>query len=275
MKSRVVSIPRRRAFTLIELLVVIAIIAILAAMLLPALSRAKLKATGVSCMNNLKQLTLAATMYAADNLDVIPPNGGEYNQGDGQATDPTILPGGVDAQWCPGWMLDIRATNYAFIMDGVIYPYIKNTGSYHCPADHSVYKSGTKVMGPRVRSVSMNCWLNPISVWDNDSSLKVFSKMAQLTQPGPSMTFYFIDESPNTIDDGFIVFDPDLNSPKQWVNAPASYHGNAGGLSFCDGHAEIRKWTDPGVLNVTASWFNASPTSGDWDWMAARTTAKN
>ncbi len=274
MKSRINSKNGLRGFTLIELLVVIAIIAILAAMLLPALGRAKQKAAGISCMNNLKQLTTAGIMYSADNQDMIPPNG-EANQQPASPDDPRINPGGPWVQWCPGQMTTLAATNYAFIEVGVIFPYIKNTAPYRCPADRSVFKMGNMTAGPRVRSMSMNCWLNTLSVYKNleqTAGVRVFRKMSQILQPGPSMTYYFLDENPVTINDGYFVLD--ITHTDWWVDTPASYHGQAGGLSFCDGHAEIKKWTDSKLLNATTTDTASDPGSRDWSWMAQRATSR-
>jgi prepilin-type N-terminal cleavage/methylation domain-containing protein/prepilin-type processing-associated H-X9-DG protein len=264
----------QKGFTLIELLVVIAIIAILAAMLLPSLSKAKQKAVGISCMNNLKQLTLGAVMYAADNQDMFPPNG-EQNQQVAASTDSRVNPGGQWVQWCPGEMNNLNAWDITFLQVGVIYPYVKNVGPYRCPADRSTYPLAGANAKPRVRSMSMNCWLNPLAIWQNEEAnagVKVFRKMGQLAVPGPSKTFFFIDENPNTINDGYIVVD--ITKKDYWYDTPASYHNGAGGLSFCDGHAEIKKWRDSKLLSATQNGINADQNSPDWAWLAERATSQ-
>ena len=275
MKFKAPPINRRNAFTLIELLVVIAIIAILAAMLLPALSKAKQKAGGIACMNNLRQLTLAGIMYSNDNQDVIAPNG-EQAQQSTLATDPAINPGGVWAQWCPGRMDTLNAWDVGFIQAGLIYTYVKNVNPYHCPADQSIYPlTGGANAKPRVRSMAMNAWLNPLKVWQNEDTtagVRVFRKMGQLNVPGPTMTFFLMDENPYTINDGYVVVD--ITKPNYWVETPASYHKGAGGISFCDGHVEIKKWRDSKLLTARGNDIASDPNSADYAWLAERSTTK-
>lgn len=276
-EKRLKRIQRRKsAFTLIELLVVIAIIAILAAMLLPALSKAKAKAQGIACVNNLKQLTLGWIMYSGDNSDTIVPNG-EINEQPSSSTDPRLQPGAEWSQWCPGNMRSGTCSDPTFIQAGLMYPYVNSVAVYKCPADHSVFPVGTSYGKPRVRSMSMNCWLNPIQSWNfskgysGTTALRVYKKQSDLTTPGASQTFVFIDENPYTLDDGYFVCDP--NEPKTWVNTPASYHNGAGGLSFADGHAEIKSWKDNTILTTRSSDADTVENSRDLQWLQQRSTA--
>ncbi len=269
-----------RGFTLIELLVVIAIIAILAAMLLPALGRSKLKAQGISCMNNLKQLTVAWIMYSGDNNDKLVPVGG-WNAQVTDPADPAAQPGGPKSQWVQG-RVDIApspantsATNTAFIQIGLLYPYVNNFGVYKCPADRKNFNGV-----PTVRSMSMNCWMNPIDSWNSTRPytgvrvLREYRNLTGIMAPAPPMAWVFIDENPFGIDDGFFVCDPNATA---WVNVPATYHGGAGGLSYADGHSEIKKWKDYHILSINSSPLPSSipaDSSGDLQWLQERTTSR-
>jgi prepilin-type processing-associated H-X9-DG protein len=177
--------------------------------------------------------------------------------------------------------MDIAPSAYsnAWIKAGQIYPDVNNDKVYRCPADKSVYPAGAAYGHPRVRSMSMNCWLNPIESWNTtegysgSAALHDFRKTSDLTSPGPVMTFVLLDENPNTIDDAFFVCDPNLR--EFWQNVPASYHNNAGGISFADGHAEIKKWSDTHVLSQAK--LNGIPSdsgSKDLIWLQQRSTAR-
>ncbi|MEW6158822.1 MAG: prepilin-type N-terminal cleavage/methylation domain-containing protein [Verrucomicrobiota bacterium] len=231
---------RRGAFTLIELLVVIAIIAILAALLLPALRLAIASAQGTACLNNIRQLHLGWQMYADDNRDWLPPNHGNE--------DPTWVGGLMCYENYPPFSRYLlEATNVLLLIEakeGRIGPYVKAAGSFKCPGDKSwIELSGTR--HPRVRSYSMNEFVgsNPD---DYGGKHYRFRKMTDFVRPPPAKTFVLIDEHEDSIDDGLFEVDPTpINREtffEAWDNLPASRHNGVGPLSFADGHVEKRKW---------------------------------
>jgi prepilin-type N-terminal cleavage/methylation domain-containing protein/prepilin-type processing-associated H-X9-DG protein len=295
-------------FTLIELLVVIAIIAILAAMLLPALSRAKQQGMGATCQSNEKQLSLGWSMYATDFNGEFPPNGGEGAQ---PASPQTGMTGG-DAQWCPGrqdpgagagWLaaanLPPNSPNigWEWIQAGLLYHYVNTVNIYLCPSDKSYNLLGSQQY-PHVRSMSMNAWIQPLPLhdttppWNNgseDANMRIYTKEGDLTVPGPANTWLLVDENPSSINDGWMVEDPSepsVNDP-EWVDLPASYHSGACGMSFCDGHAVIHLWRDKTVtgeqdqvIKTGTGWASISPkgptpASFQYDifWMVNRSSA--
>jgi prepilin-type processing-associated H-X9-DG protein len=241
------------------------------------LSKAKTKAQGISCINNLKQLQIAWYMYCGDNNDSLVRNGGVQDEVT-DPTDPSAQPGGTKSKWVQGRMDQTVqvATNTALIRVGLLYPYVNNVGVYKCPADNKPVRGF-----PTCRSMSMNCWMNPLpgESWNDaggnhPGKVREFRKLSEITAPGPSMAFVFIDENPWGINDGFFVSDPAV---VVWIDYPASYHNGAGGLSFADGHAEIRKWRDPVVLGINSppSWHPGTSGVGDLEWLQQRSSSLN
>ena len=270
-------------FTLIELLVVIAIIAILAALLLPTLAKSKEQSQGIKCVSNLRQLTLAWSMYSGDNKERFVVNGNNGDSPGGTANAPNP---GVNLQWCPNDMSSGAAVpgeqiSLAWLQAGLIYPYVGSPGPYRCPADSSTYNRGAvypigSAGTNRTRSMSMNAWINPspnaYSSYQAGTGYRVYNKSSDLSVPGPSGRWLLVDENPYSINDGYFL---DIPSDSGWVDCPACYHNGACGFSFCDGHAQIRKWTDHVVLNwrQNASLTPTGTRTPDLLWFFHITTA--
>ena len=266
---------RRFGFTLIELLVVIAIIAILAAMLLPVLNKAKTKAQGIGCMSNLKQMGLAWVIYSQDNYDRIPPNNGNDTSGwiDGVTQ---FYPN----TWCAGW-LEFNGTpdntNVLYLQRSHLFPNLKSLEVWKCPADKSTSLHGG-VLYRRVRSMSMNNWMNCGSAWNSATQYKILRKLSDFTSPSPAQTWVLIDERQESINDGFFVVTMNQRDAGCYiVDYPASYHNGAGGLNFADGHSEIHKWRDGRTTPPFKDNFNLQlnvPSANNQDvaWLQDRTT---
>jgi prepilin-type N-terminal cleavage/methylation domain-containing protein/prepilin-type processing-associated H-X9-DG protein len=234
-----------RGFTLIELLVVIAIIAILAAMLLPALSKAKAKAQGIKCLSNVKQLQIAWQLYADDNDDAIPPSAGG---------SPT-----TNQSWCGGNFMTQPAdkSNVDLLKNSLMGSYAVNPAIYKCPGDSS----------GNVRSMSENCAMNGDDA-DLMANFVFFKKTTSVRVP--TEYFVFIDESAETLDNAHFRIDFDTTYAAGVRDQPGAYHGKSGNVSFVDGHASAHRWhadpvTDKNPDGIWLMQHGSLPLNGVWN----------
>jgi prepilin-type N-terminal cleavage/methylation domain-containing protein/prepilin-type processing-associated H-X9-DG protein len=247
-------INRRSAFTLIELLVVIAIIAILAAMLLPALSKAKERAQGIKCLSNMKQMDLCWIMYNGDNSGTLICNW-VLNTGN---SPPEAWVGG-------NMQMATDATNVTLIQNSRLYSYNTSPGIYQCPSVRLPTPAGVIPL----RTVSLNARMGAATAGDTSTAgvvntatvsaaYPVFKKDSAIKGPAPVDALTFIDESINSLDDGIFF----LKIAGGWnANSPSVRHGNAATLSFADGHAERWKWL--GLNTEQSANANASGSAAD------------
>lgn len=273
----------RGAFTLIELLVVIAIIAILAAMLLPALAKAKAKAQRVHCLSNKHQITIACSMYNNDFSDFLVPN-----------APLSASAGGMSVGWCPGaenWGSSPWNNNVDAYRTNCLGPYAVNVQVYKCPSDKIASDNGD-----RIRSISMNPAMigdlgnaGPLgaqAVKDLAGMIKgwqLFRKVTELNCIGVANIWVFADEAMYTMNDGYLQ--SDLVTPG-YPDCPANYHDRGNCFSFADGHTEYKKWlyktSDPkaglqnvpyvkGQVNGGVHW-GSSGLDVDWLWLRQHTS---
>jgi len=269
-----------QAFTLIELLVVIAIIAILAALLFPALAKAKQKAQGIMCMNNSHQLMVAVHCYSSDNHEFFPMN----VHGAVAQSGATIATSGGYYRWVMGWLtwdLSPHNTNSLYLTSddySVLARYsARSQKLYGCPADNQL-SGAQRQRGwtQRVRSISMNGAIGKGNKAATDSLLnceKVYEKTTDVNRPGPANLWMFVDEHPDSVNDACFF---NAQNNWEWIDMPSNLHNKACGFAFVDGHSEIHKWRSS-VVRFTVTFQDMArvavpPQDPDFKWIIERTS---
>jgi prepilin-type N-terminal cleavage/methylation domain-containing protein/prepilin-type processing-associated H-X9-DG protein len=277
-------VPRKGAFTLIELLVVIAIIAILASILLPVLSRSKLKATQAYCLNNQKQLGLAMTMYVSDNNERLV----NSTNAPGQNADGFWgLEGGAPGDWT-SQAFALQDVQACLTTNNLLYQYAPNVGVYHCPGDVRFNLS--------IGSGSAVGWAyDSYAITENVEAVQgftqSFSKITQINRTSDCIVFA---EQADTRGYNEATFAMSVTGPLppiqfNFVDVFSTFHGNVGTFAFADGHAEARKWLDPAILatgkaaltagstiyDYQQSPYKPDPTGHDAPWLIQHCVAPN
>ncbi len=268
------------AFTLVELLVVIAVIGILAALLLPVLASARAKSRAIACLNNLRQVSLASMLYAGDANDRMPYNLGTAEIKQAVAQDQYV-------NWTSpimSWEVDSDNTNTIVLTKGGIGSYLgRQAGVYRCPSDNVVSDLQAEVgWSRRVRSLSMNMMVGDAGEFTrtganvNNPYYQQYFKATQI--PQPTEIFVFIEEHPDSLNDGYFLDQPESN---RWMDLPASWHNGGANLTFADGHAVAHKWRFASTRPPNAAYAAHLPFAipypelGDFNWLMARMSAEN